>query len=347
MPSAVIAIDLAAIRANWRALDALSGPGTETAAVVKADAYGCGAAEVGPALAAEGVRSFFVAHLAEGTALRIAVGPDPAIYVLNGFSAGEEGAFGAADLRPVLSAPEQVAAAAPHGLRAAIQFDTGMNRLGLEAGEIAPAREALGTTEVTLVMSHLHSSDVPGDVSPEAQRRTFEEMRAAFPGIPASLAATGGVLLGDAFHFDLARPGVGLFGGLPFAEARPVVSLHAPILQVREVAPGEAVGYGATWRAERPSRIATIPVGYADGLIRAAGNRGTAFLDGQPLPFAGRVSMDLTTLDVTDCPAAVPGAMVELLGPNQTVDQLAEAAGTIGYEILTSLGHRYARTHTG
>jgi alanine racemase len=200
---------------------------------------------------------------------------------------------------------------------------------------------------VQLVISHLACADDPGHPQNPAQFAEFTRLTTALPGIPRSFAATAGILLGPGYHSDMTRPGIGLYGGWPFTAALPVVSLHLPIIQIRDVAPGETVGYGAAWCATRRSRIATLSGGYADGLIRALGGGATGYLAGQPLPFAGRVSMDLITLDVTGCPAAAPGAMVEILGPHQSIDDLAAAAGTIGHEILTSLGSRYRRRYTG
>jgi alanine racemase len=255
------------------------------------------------------------------------------------------------NLRPVLNSAAQAAAwFRDHaGAACAIQLDTGMNRLGMEAAEFA----SLGPlpASVQLVMSHLACADEPGHPQNPAQLAEFTRLTEALPDIPRSLTATAGILLGPGYHSHMTRPGIGLYGGWPFTAAQPVVSLHLPIIQIREVAPGETVGYGAAWRAARRSRIATLSSGYADGLIRAMGanavNGGaTGYLDGQPLPFAGRVSMDLIGLDVTDCPAAAPGAMVEILGPHQSIDDLAAAAGTIGHEILTSLGSRYRRRYT-
>ena len=366
-----LTIDLDAIAANWRALDALSAPAVETAAVVKADAYGCGAAQVGRALARAGARTFFVALPDEGAALRQTLGPDPTIYILGGYAPASpphatqspspaggrvrEGVriepnhhlYSTHDLRPVLNSAAQAAAwfsGRPHA-PSAIQLDTGMNRLGMEADEFA----SLGALPpaVQLVMSHLACADEPGHPQNPAQLAEFTRLTAALPGIPRSFAATAGILLAPDYHSHLTRPGIGLYGGWPFTAARPVVTLHLPIIQVRDLAPGETVGYGAAWRAERPSRIATLSGGYADGLIRAMGGGAMGYLGGRPLPFAGRASMDLITLDVTDCPAATPGAMIELLGPHQSVDDLAAAAGTIGHEILTSLGSRYRRRYTG
>jgi alanine racemase len=368
--SADLAIDLDAIAANWRALDALSAPEVETAAVVKADAYGCGAAQVGPALARAGARTFFVALPDEGATLRQTLGPGPTIYILGGYAPApppsatqspppvggkvREGGriepdhhlYSTHTLRPILNSAAQAAAWFGDHPRApcAIQLDTGMNRLGMEADELASLSPLAPT--VQLFMSHLACADKPGHKQNPAQLAEFTRLTAALPGIPRSLAATAGTLLGPDYHFDMTRPGIGLYGGWPFTTARPVVSLHLPIIQIREVAPGETVGYGATWSTRRRSRIATLSGGYADGLIRALGGGAAGYLDGQPLPFAGRVSMDLITLDVTGCSAATPGAMIELLGPNQSVDDLAAAAGTIGHEILTSLGSRYRRRYT-
>ncbi|MEO1468463.1 MAG: alanine racemase [Pseudomonadota bacterium] len=351
--AARLTIDLDAIAANWRALDALSGSGVETAAVVKADAYGLGAARVGPALAAAGARRFFVALPDEGVALRAhldAAGhPGLAIHILGGYVAPDREAFETAALSPVLNSTAQLAAwmAGPAG-PAALQIDTGMNRLGIEADALAALGPLPGA--VRFVMSHLACADEPAHPQNAAQRTAFETLTAPLAR-PRSLAATGGTLMGGAWHYDMTRPGIGLYGGLPFAGARPVVRLEATVIQTRAVAPGEAVGYGATWQATRPSRIATVSTGYADGLIRAAGNGehapAHASHRGRLLPYAGRVSMDLITLDVTDAPEVVEGTRVDLLGPDITVDRLADACGTIGYEVLTSLGARYARHYRG
>ena len=336
---AQLSVDLEAIVANWQALDALTAPSCETAAVVKANAYGCGAEAVGRALARAGVRTFFVALPSEGVRLRTAIGAGPAIFVLGGYGRDDVAHYRRHDLRPVLNSADQTRAwfgdfpAAP----AALQLDTGMNRLGMEADEfqgLGPVPEG-----VCLVMSHMGCADMPRHPLTAEQRRTFVEMT---DGLKAarSLSATAGILLGPDFHFDMTRIGIGLYGGWPFEAARPVVTIEAPIIQVRQLSVGESVGYGATWVAKRPSRIATISAGYADGLIRMMGNAAKGFFDGQPMPFAGRVSMDLITIDVTDC-ACGPGDMIELLGPQQTIDDLARAAGTIGHEVLTAIGQRY------
>jgi alanine racemase len=340
-----LTVDLDAIVANWRALDALTPPTCETAAVVKGNGYGCGAAQVGRALARAGVRTFFVAVALEGERLRDAVGPEPAIYVLAGYSRQTTARYAAHDLRPVLNSGPQARAwfGARPSAPAAVQVDTGMNRLGMEADEFA----ALGPLpdSVRLVMSHMGCADEPSHPLNGAQRAEFLRLTESV-GRPRSLAATAGLLLGPDYHFNMTRPGIGLYGGWPFVDARPVVTLEAPIIQIRDLAPGESVGYAAAWTATRPSRVATVGLGYADGLIRASGARGTAWIGGRRVPFAGRVSMDLITLDVSDCPCA-PGDMVEFISASHGIDAVAEMAGTIGHEVLTALGGRFRRTYIG
>jgi alanine racemase len=348
MARARLTVDLDAIVANWRALDALSAPAVETAAVVKADAYGLGAAVVGPALARAGARSFFVALAEEGAALRRALGPGPAIHVFAGLMPGDAELVRDFDLVPCLNSAAQMQAFADAcpGRPCALQLDSGMNRLGLEPAELAAAAGLLPRLAPVLAISHLACADEPEQPMNEEQPRAFAAATAALPGVRLSLSATGGTLLGPDFHFGLTRPGIGLYGGLPFAEARPVVGLALPVIQIRDVAPGEAVGYGAAWVATRPSRIATVSAGYADGLPRALSGKGLALWAGEtPCPIVGRVSMDLITADVTDL-VEVPDAL-DILNERQTVDTLAAAAGTIGYEVLTSLGARYDRVYKG
>lgn len=346
MAGATLTIDLGAVASNWRALDRLSAPGVETAAVVKADGYGLGAAAVARALAEAGVRRFFVAQAIEGASLRAALGPGVEIFVFEGHMPGETPAIAGADLIPAINSPEQWRRhrGALPGRPFAVQLDTGMNRLGLEPSEWASLRDPVLAAGPALVMSHLACADEPAHPANGAQLGAFRSMTEGV-GAPRSLAATGGTLLGADHHFDLTRPGIGLYGGLPFDQATPVVSLEVPVIQCRDVAEGETVGYGAAWRAARPSRIATLSSGYADGLIRAMGGLATVWAGDVPCPVVGRVSMDLLTVDVTDL-EETPRAM-ELLGPHQGVDALADAAGTIGYEILTSLGGRYGRRHVG
>jgi alanine racemase len=346
MGTATLTIDLDAVAANWRALDAASGQGTETGAVVKADAYGLGASRVARALAQAGARTFFVAVAEEGAALRTALGPGPEILVLSGHMAGDTEMIGGKRLTPMLNSIDQLTRhfEALPGHPFGVQLDTGMNRLGMEPEEWAAVRDIVLPAGPRLVMSHLACADEPGHAMNARQLSRFGEMT---DGIRASrsFAATGGILLGRDYHFDLTRPGVGLYGGLPFEEARPVLRLSLPVVQTRAVAPGETVGYANSWAAPARARIATVSAGYADGLIRAMGGRATVFAGSTPCAIVGRVSMDLITVDITHLDAD-PEAL-DILGPHQGVDRLAEAAGTIGYEILTSLGPRYRRRYSG
>jgi alanine racemase len=355
----LLTIDLDAVVRNYERLRDMAAP-AHCAAVVKADGYGLGATKVAPALAAAGCDTFFVAHLGEALTLRPLL-PDAAIYVLNGAAPGAERELAAHNLRPVLNSREAVEAWVALGREqgsapAAIHIDTGMSRLGLtedDLDRLAADPGPLAAIDLRLVMSHLAVAEEAGHPLNAQQRERFEAARPALPAAPASLANSSGIFLGGAFHFDLVRPGAALYGVNPTpGQANPMeatVRLEAPMLQVRAIDSPRTVGYGATHQVSRPSKIATIPVGYADGYLRSLGNRGRCFVDGRAVPVVGRVSMDLVTLDVTDLPAdrAQPGTMVEVMGPHMPVDDVAEGAGTIGYEILTSLGRRYTRRYLG
>ncbi len=336
MATGTLSIDQSAIAANWRALDAQTH--VETAAVVKADGYGLGAGLVSETLAKAGARQFFVAVAEEGVAVRKALGPGPVINVFSGHMAGDAAALRDHDLTPMLNAPEQLTRhrEALPGHAFGLQLDSGMNRLGFEPEDFS----ADMATEATLVMSHLACADEPDHAANASQLKAFRAMTDGL-SCPKSLAATGGTLLGKDFHFDLTRPGVGLYGGLPFSQAKPVVTLDLPVIQTRLLQPGETAGYACAFTATKPTKIATVSAGYADGLIRAMSGTATLYAGDIAVPLAGRVSMDLLTVDVTALDH-VPETL-QILGPHQTVDQLAEAAGTIGYEILTSLGGRYTR----
>ena len=355
-----LTIDLGALAENWRTLAERAGEAA-TAAVVKGDGYGIGIAPAAQALAEAGCHTFFVALPEEGLRVREAV-RDAAIYVLDGLIGGAAEAYARADLRPVLGSwpeIEEWAAFRRAGGRtgSALQVDTGMNRLGLtpaearKLGEHRDLRDALG---LGLVMSHLAAADTPEHPLNRKQLTAFRAVRTLLPDIPASLANSAGIFLGRDFHFDLVRPGVALYGAAAAAGVsplRPVVTLEARVLQVRDGKRGETVGYGATETLERPARIAIVGVGYADGYHRRAGSsdrrRGArARLHGQDAPIVGRVSMDLIALDVTDIHGVERGDWAELFGPNIPVDEVADAADTIGYELLTGLGRRYARSYS-
>lgn len=351
---AVLTVDLGAIVANWRALGVQHG--APVAGVVKADAYGLGAAAVGRALGEAGCVHFFVAHLSEGLALRRAVGTGPMIAVLDGFLPGED--EGAA-LVPVLNSLGDVEAHATAARTAGrerpaiLHIDTGMARLGLDAKDLAALAADHGRlTGIALrhVMTHLACADEPAHPMNEAQAARFAAACARLPKAPRSLANSSGLFLGPRFASELGRPGCALYGINPTPAApnpmRQAVRLDVPVLQVRNIAAGESVGYGASWTAARPSRIATVALGYADGYLRSLSGRGYCAFGGTQLPLLGRVSMDLVTLDATDCPALRPGDRVTAIGgAGLTPDDLGARAGTIGYEILTGLGARYAREY--
>ena len=344
MATATLYIDLDAIAANWRSLDRLTGTEVQTAAVVKADAYGLGAARVARALAKAGARRFFVASAEEGAVVRQTLGPGPQIAVLSGHMAGDTEMIHDLDLTPMLNSLDQITRHL-EGLpnqTFGVQLDTGMNRLGVEMAEWRAVAPILIKAGPALLMSHLACADSLDDPMNAGQLAAFHAMTDG-TDLPRSLAATGGILLGPDYHFDLTRPGVGLYGGLPYDAARAVVRLALPVIQTREVATGETVGYGGAWTATRPSVIATVAAGYADGLPRTLSNRARLWDGSTPCPLVGRVSMDLITVDVTDL-SEVPRSL-DILGLEQRVDDLADVAGTIGYEVLTSLGPRYQRRY--
>lgn len=352
----VLAVDLEAVVANWRALrDRLHR--AECAAMVKADAYGMGAAEVAPALADAGCTTFFVAQLEEGAALRPLL-PGAAIIALSGAPPGSEADFAAHGIVPVLNGLDDIARWRAFARRtetaqpAWIHLDTGMNRLGLSAAEartLAAEPERLEGIDLQGWMSHLACADQRFHPASSAQLGRFHQHLARLPKARRSLANSSGICRGRAFHLDLVRPGAALYGINPTPEAanpqRPVFRFVGRILQVRPVDTGMTVGYGAAHEVVRPGRIATIAVGYADGYLRSLGNRGQVFIAGLPAPVVGRISMDLITVDVTDLPesAVRPGGWAELIGPHHSIDQVAAAAGTIGYEILTGLARRSHR----
>lgn len=339
---AVLSVDLNALARNYHTLGALIGVPVHP--VVKADGYGLGASACATRLMTEGARTFFVARAAEGLALRAALGPTPIIYVLDGCHGGIAGELKAADVRPVLNQPAQMAAwAAAGGGACGLQIDTGMNRMGFRPEDAPEAFEGLA-----LVLTHLACADEPANPMNRRQRDLFDAVTQRYPGAIRSFANSSGCFLGADFAFDAVRPGVALFGGGP--EGRPddriapVATLLADVLQVREVPAGESVGYSRGFVAERPVRVATVATGYADGLLRSYSPRGEVWVAGQTRPLLGRVSMDVCAVDVTGLDVAV-GDKVELFGPNRPLDAAAAAAGTISYELLTSITARVPRVY--
>lgn len=358
-----ITVDLGRIAANWRALAEKVAP-ARCAAVVKADAYGLGAERVIAALVRSGCTAFFIATPGEAeTARRVA--PDADIYALDGLVGNAAAAFAHLAVKPVLSTLDDVVAwsalcrARGERLPAAFHIDTGLHRLGLPVRDVrrlVAEPSMMAGIELDLVMSHLASADNPRDPKNREQLLTFETLSALFPGVQRSLAASDGLMLGPPYHFDMVRPGYALYGGqasqVAPAPVQAAVSVAARILAVADVAPGETVGYSATWRAKRPSRIATIAAGYADGVPRNASAPdgrpgGHVLISGHLAPIVGRISMDLITVDVTDLPegAAMPGEFAKLIAEDLTIEDAGFSAGTIGYEILTRLGHRFTRLY--
>lgn len=343
MPSpATLSVDLGALARNFHALQALTGAPVHP--VVKADSYGLGADACATRLMAEGARTFFVARAAEGQALRATLGAEPTIYVLDGCHEGAAAELKAADLRPVLNQPRQIdawrrAGGGPCGL----QIDTGMNRLGFRPEDAPEPFES-----VSLVMSHLACADEPAQPMNRRQRDLFAAAARRYPGAIRSFANSGGCFLGPDFAFDAVRPGICLYGGGPEGRTddriAPVATLSAEVLQVRAVPAGESIGYSRGFLAEAPVRVATVATGYADGLLRSYSPRGAAWVAGQTRPLLGRVSMDVCAVDVTGLDVAV-GDRVELFGPNRRLDDAAAAAGTIAYELLTSITARVPRVY--
>jgi alanine racemase len=357
---AELTIDLDAVRHNYSLLRNLVRP-AECAAVIKADAYGIGADHVVPVLAAAGCRRFFVATLDEGIAVRQRTGDSATVYVLNGLLPADEQAALEAGVVPVLNDLGQIERWSRRGcdrgapLRAVLHVDTGMSRLGLDENESAMLRaapERLSGLSLDYVISHLACAESAESPMNAIQRQRFIDFLDSFPGMNGGLANSSGIFLGPSFHFDLVRPGAALYGinptpGSPNPMTQ-VVTLKGKIIQVRRVDTPRTVGYGATHRVAGPTRIATVPVGYADGFLRSLSGRATCRIGGIVIPIVGRVSMDLITLDVSEVPPehAQPGCEVDLIGADIDVDAVAAAAGTIGYEILTALGRRYRRRYT-
>ncbi|MCB8881620.1 alanine racemase [Acidisoma cellulosilytica] len=354
-----LTIDLGALARNYARLVAMAAP-AEVSAVVKADAYGLGAARVAEALAEAGCRHFFVAHAGEAIALRPHLPDDARLVVLNGLLPGAEAAVAAAHCIPVINSFAQLARwraqAKIEGQRlpALLQFDTGMSRLGFSPSDrIALHADIQNSPEIEIlyVMSHLASADEPDSAQNQAQLDEMRKVAAEFAPLPLCFANSGGVLMGADYHGALARPGIALYGGAPHAGSanpmEPVVSLSIAVVQTHTVPAGAAVGYSGTHVTTGETRLATLAAGYADGLRRSLSSRGAVYLQGQRLPIVGRVSMDSMTVDISDLPegALDLGSLVEVIGPHQTLEMLAEDAGTIAYEILTSLGHRYRRDY--
>lgn len=356
-------LDMAALRHNYHLCQEKAGGHCEVGAAVKADAYGVGVAEAAPVLYEAGCRSFFVATLDEGLALRkILPDPDTRIAVLNGLQPDCEEIFDFQGLTPVLNALEEIERWHRYSIRTRpylkciIHIDTGMARLGLPEDEqkilMERAARYAKALDIEYIMSHFACADEQGHPLNEAQFEHFQNVTDSFPFSKKSLSNSSGLFRDARYHFDLARPGMCLYGLNPLPEEqnpmKPVARLDVPLLQIRTVQSGQSAGYGASWTAEKETRLATVQLGYADGFLRSFSSRGTVYWQNIPCPIIGRVSMDLTIISLENIPDALmpkPGDFLEVLGVNQSADDIAQAAGTIGYEILTSLGKRYHRSY--
>jgi len=354
-----LTLDLSALARNYERLAAEVAP-ARAAAVVKADAYGLGADRVAAKLYAHGCRHFFVAQFAEALRLRPLLSADATFFVLNGLQPGNEDVCAREGIVPVINSLEQwqqwagSAQALGRKLPAVLQFDTGMSRLGVppeERSALASLLEAESGIDVLFIMSHLASADEETSEQNGDQLAEMNSVAAEFPQLPVSFANSGGIILGKAYHGVLARPGIALYGGAPTAgrpnPMEPVVRLDVAVVQTRTVPAGTRVGYSGSHVTAETTRLATIAAGYADGLPRSLSNRGAVYHDGIRLPIVGRVSMDSITIDISALPEGrlKLGSLVEVLGPHQTLEDVARHAGTISYEILTGLGHRFERRY--
>ena len=345
MSSATLRINLTAISENWKQLHQLSKSTVRTAAVVKANAYGLGIKPIAEHLFITGVKTFFVSTADEAVQLRQILPQPVDIYYLNGYSNGDLDAVTEYGIMPVLNSLDQIYNfnAQTSEKKAALQIEVGMNRLGISGADLLKSKLALGSINLNLVMGHLSSADEVTSPQNTVQFKLYSKLSNIFPGVVKSLAATGGILLGKKYHFDLTRPGIGIFGGKPLHRVKNVVRVDLPVLQVKEVNKNEGIGYNHTFITSTPKKIAIVASGYADGLFRQLSNNGALYAEATRCEILGRVSMDLITVDVSalkDVPTTL-----SVLNDKQTIDDLAKQASTIGYEILTSLGSRYKRVY--
>ena len=356
----ILTIDLDAIADNYRILRETANP-TKVAAVVKANAYGLGANKIAPLLQNSGCNIFFVATLDEAVQLR-SILPHAEIHVFNGILPGWPKVMIEHRLRPVLNSLEQINLWHKHAqnmqttLVADLHIDTGMSRLGLPPNEVEKFLQTplySNTIKLDLVLSHLSNADNSDHQMNLEQLNKFQAITKLFKSKRFSLAASSGIFLGTNYHFELVRPGIALYGGNPLpGKPNPmaqVIRLRAKILQVRSVDTPQVVGYGATYKVPGKMRIATVAIGYGDGYLRSLSNTGKAWIETYEIQVVGRISMDLTTVDVTSVPTHLTqvGAFVDFIGPSQTIDQIALSAGTIDYEFLTRLGQRFHREYIG
>ncbi len=345
MNLATLNINLGSIKKNLNQIQNLSAETVETSAVLKANAYGLGVEPIATFLFNEGVRTFFVSTVNEAVELSALLPKNAKIYYLNGYSLNDYQAISEFNIMPVLNSIEQIANFTQETDRkqAALQIDVGMKRLGLNPSELLKAKNICKSIDLNLILGHLSSADNESDPVNLQQLKLFSNLASFFPNIPKSLAATGGTVLGKNYHFDMTRPGIGLFGGNPLKNAEKVVTLSLPVLQIKDIKANEGVGYNHTFISKRKRKIAIVGSGYADGLSRQLSNSGILYAGNVMCPILGRISMDLITVDISNL--RENPSFLSALGPSQTIDDLAEQSATIGYEILTSLGSRYKRVY--
>ena len=354
-PAPEARIELDAIASNWRTLSNMA-PAAATGAVLKADAYGLGMEPIARRLLRAGCETFFTAYLGEALALRRIVGPEPAIFAFHGPTERTARAFAETHIIPVINSLEQAAIWRELRAPAALNFDTGMNRLGIRPWQANDAKALLDDSTIVLLMSHLACSDQPEYGMNALQRDLFVELADQWPEVPRSLSATGGICLGQDYCFELTRPGIGLYGGFISENFRSecVVTLETPLLNVfttnedDPIIARQAIGYGATAKLAPGTRIGVMSLGYADGALRALSNSGTVIVGDTPCPIVGRVSMDLIAVDITKAPTSISaGELVEVFGPRLDIERQADSAATISYELLTSIGARVKRNYVG
>ena len=344
MATTILEINLNAIRENWICLNGITGDHVETSAVVKANGYGLGSAKIVEVLRTIGVKKFYVATAEEGVNIRQTLNSSFDIFILSGYMNGDRELLTAYNLNPIILSKEQWNRFTNdfENFPFAVQINTGMNRLGMEKSHFLELHDEILLRKPSHIMSHLSSADNPESAANNHQLIEFKQLTKNFP-CKKSLSATGGIFLGSDFFFDLCRPGIGIYGGFPKSGLQPVVSLKIPVIQVQEISTGEGVGYDLTWKATKPTKVATVSAGYADGLIRSLSNHSYVFADQTKCPVIGRISMDLITVDVSNL-QTVPNYL-EILNREQTVCDVAAQANTIPHEILVSLSNRYKREY--
>lgn len=360
---AILTINLKAIIKNWKTLSKKLDKKTLCAAAIKTNAYGLGARKVASALVSAGCKNYFVAYPFEGKELREVVG-NQQIFVLNGIVKNMENFYVQNDLIPVINSLEQLkiyshyAKKSNKKLKIAVHFDTGMVRLGIptyELLELLENNDVFSSLEPVLVMSHLSCADDKKHPKNAQQLELFKKIKEAFkkkfPNIKASLANSAGIYLGKEYHFDMVRPGIALYGGRPFDECSDlenVVGLKAQILQIQKAKPPQTIGYGATYELKEEKTIATASIGYGDGFFRSLSNKGCGYINGQKAPIVGRVSMDLTSFDVSNISQKLSaGDYIDIISLNNPIEKLAKNAKTVNYEVLTNLGRRYYKNYIG